>query len=49
MLEWLERVVNVVVGALVLMVLVKYRNKGILRRIGESKYRFRRWIRGNAT
>jgi hypothetical protein len=46
--EWLERAVNVVVGALVLMLAVKYRDKGILRRIGESKYRFRRWIRGNA-
>ena len=46
--EWLERGVNVFVGALVLVLLVKYRDKGILRRIGESKYRFRRWLKGNA-
>ncbi len=35
--EWLERAVNVFVGALVLVVLVRYRDKGILRRIGESR------------
>jgi hypothetical protein len=46
--EWLERGVNVFVGALVLVLVVKYRDKGILRRIGESKYRFRRWLKGNA-
>jgi hypothetical protein len=46
--EWLERAVNVFIGALVLVLLVKYRDKGILRRIGESKYRFRRWLKGNA-
>ena len=46
--EWLEHAVNVLFGALVLMLLVKYRDKGILKRIGESKYRFRRWLRGNA-
>jgi hypothetical protein len=45
--EWLERAVNVFVGALVLVLLVKYRDKGILRRIGESKYRFRRWLRAS--
>jgi hypothetical protein len=46
--EWLERALNVFVGASVLLLAVKYRDKGILRRIGESKYRFRRWIKGNA-
>ena len=45
--EWLERAVNVFVGALVLVLVVKYRDKGILRRIGESKYRFRNWLTGN--
>ena len=45
--EWLERAVNVFVGALVLVLLVRYRDKGILRRIGESKYRFRNWLTGN--
>jgi hypothetical protein len=46
--EWLEGAVNVFFGALVLVLLVKYRDKGILRRIGESKYRFRKWLTGNA-
>ncbi len=46
--EWLERAVNIVVGGLVLALLVKYRDRGILKRIGESKYRFRSWLRGNA-
>jgi hypothetical protein len=46
--EWLERAVNVFAGALVLVLVVKYRDKGILRRIGESKYRFRNWLTGNA-
>ena len=46
--EWPERLVNVVVGSLILALLVKYRDRGILKRIGESKYRFRSWLRGNA-
>ena len=46
--EWLERAVNIVVGSLVLALLVKYRDRGILKRIGESKYRFRSWLTGNA-
>ena len=46
--EWLERAVNIVAGSLVLALLVKYRDRGILKRIGESKYRFRSWLRGNA-
>ena len=47
--EWLERGVNVFVGALALVLLVRYRDKGLLRRIGESSSRFRRWLKGNAT
>ncbi len=46
--EWVERAVNVVAGGLVLAFLVKYRDRGILKRIGESKYRFRSWLRGTA-
>lgn len=44
--EWLERAVNVFVGALTLVLMVKYRDRGILRQIGESKYRFRSWLKG---
>jgi hypothetical protein len=46
--EWIERGVNIFVGALVLVLVVKYRDRGILKRIGESKYQFRSWLRGNA-
>lgn len=46
--EWVEQALNVVVGGLVLAFLVKYRDRGILKRIGESKYRFRSWLRGHA-
>ena len=46
--EWLERAVNIVVGGLVLALLVKYQDRGILKRIGESKYRFRSWLRSHA-
>jgi hypothetical protein len=46
MAEWLERAINLFVGALVLMFVVKYRDKGILKRIGESKYRFKNWLTG---
>ena len=45
---WIEPVVNNVFGALALALLVKYRDKGILRRIGESKYRFRTWLKSTA-
>jgi hypothetical protein len=45
--EWIERGVNIFVGALVLVLVVKYRDRGIVKRIGESKYRFRSWLRGN--
>lgn len=43
--DWIESAVNVAFGALTLALLVKYRNKGVLRRIGESKYRFRTWLK----
>jgi len=46
--EWLERAVNVFVGALTLVLMVKYRDSGLLRQIGESKYRFRSWLKGIA-
>ena len=46
MAEWLERAINLVVGALVLVLVVRYRDRGILKRIGESKYRFRNWLTG---
>ena len=45
MSDWIEPAMNIVVGALALALLVKYRDKGILRRIGESKYRFRTWLK----
>ena len=48
MSDWTEPAVNIVFGALALMLLVKYRDKGILRRIGESKYRFRTWLKSAA-
>ena len=44
--EWLERAINLFVGALMLVLLVKYRDRGILKRIGESKYRCRNWLAG---
>jgi hypothetical protein len=44
--EWLERVLNVSAGALALVLLAKYRDKGILKRIAASKYRFRSWVKG---
>ena len=47
MADWLEQGVNVLVGAFVLVLLVKYRDRGILKRIGESKKRFRTWIKGS--
>lgn len=46
--EWLESALNVVAGVLVLAVLVKYRDRGILKRVSESKYQFRSWLRGSA-
>ena len=43
---WIEPTVNIVVGALALGLLVKYRDQGILRRVGESKRRSRTWLKG---
>ena len=48
MSDWIEPAVNIVFGALALVLLVKYRDKGILRRIWESKYRFRTWLKSTA-
>lgn len=44
--EWLERSINVFVLALGFVLMVKYRDRGILKRIGESKHRFRTWLTG---
>ncbi|MEO6222378.1 MAG: hypothetical protein ABIP90_03950 [Vicinamibacterales bacterium] len=46
--EWPELAANVFVGALALVLLIRYQDKGILKRIGESKSQFRRWLTGNA-
>jgi hypothetical protein len=48
MSEWIEPAANIVFGALALALLAKYRDKGILRRICESKYRFRIWLKSTA-
>ena len=48
MSAWIEPAVNIVFGALALVLLIKYRDKGILRRICESKYRFRTWLKSTA-
>jgi hypothetical protein len=45
MSEWRDWAVDIFVGALVLVLVVRYRDKGILRKIGESKRRFRRWVK----
>ena len=43
MSNWIEPAVNVVFLALVWTLRFKYRDKGVLRKICESKYRFRTW------
>jgi hypothetical protein len=48
MSDWIEPAVNIVFGALALVLLVKYRDKGILRRICAAKYRFRTWLKSTA-
>jgi hypothetical protein len=48
MSDWIEPAVNIVVGALALVLLVNYRDRGILRRICASKYRFRTWLKSAA-
>jgi hypothetical protein len=45
MSAWLNPVANLVVGAVTLALVVKYRDRGILRRIGDSKPRFRAWLK----
>ena len=42
--EWLEYGIGIFVGAVAIMLLIKYRDRGILKRIGESKYQFRQWL-----
>ena len=44
MSEWLEYGTGVFVGAVALALLVKYRDRGILKRIGESKHQFKQWL-----
>ena len=48
MSDWIEPAANIGFGALALVLLVHYRDKGILRRICQSKYRFRTWLDGIA-
>jgi len=43
---WMEAATNMFVGALTLMLVVKYRDRGVLKWIGESKLQFRAWLRG---
>ena len=45
---WMEIATNVIVGALTLMLLVKYRDRGVLKWIGQSKLQFRAWLTGKA-
>jgi hypothetical protein len=45
---WVETSLNLVVGALTLALLLKYRDRGILKRIGNSKLQFRAWLAGKA-
>ena len=45
---WMEIAASMFVGALSLMLLVKYRHRGILKWIGESKLQFRAWLTGKA-
>ena len=42
--EWLQYGLDIFVGAVAIALLVKYRDRGILKRIGESKYQFRQWL-----
>ena len=43
---WMEIASNMFVGALTLMLIVKYRDRGVLKWIGESKVQFRAWLTG---
>jgi hypothetical protein len=44
MTEWLEYGIGVFVTAVTIVLLVRYRDRGILKRVGESKYQFRQWL-----
>ena len=46
MSPWMESALNMFVGAVTLMLLVKYRDRGVLKSIGESKRQFRAWLTG---
>ena len=48
MANWIEPAVNIVFMAFVWALLRKYRDKGILRRICESKRQFRTWVKNTA-
>jgi hypothetical protein len=49
MSEWVELALNVFVAALAVTLLVKFRDRGVLRRIGESKRAFRTWVKGQGS
>jgi hypothetical protein len=42
--EWLKYGMGILVTAGTITLLVKYRDRGILKRIGESKHQFRQWL-----
>jgi hypothetical protein len=46
--DWLERAVTILVGALTVVLVAKYRDRGLLRQIGKSKHRFRNWLKDRA-
>ena len=48
MTTWIEPAANMFFGAFVYALLIKYRDKGILRRICESKRQFRTWVKNTA-
>ena len=48
MFEWLEPVVDLFASAVAVGLLVKYRDKGILRQVGESESQFRNWLKSVA-
>lgn len=42
--EWLEYGLEIFVGAVAIILVIKFRDRGILKRIGESKHQFRHWL-----
>ena len=48
MSPWMEIAANMFVGALTLMLLIRYRDRGVLKWIGQSKLQFRAWLTGKA-